>query len=66
MGLEVQQHNFSVDLNAPVAEVWDLFWYRAPDRPQGKLGQIHILHPGNEIGEGLVRHCTFPVPKILG
>ena len=62
----MQQHNFSVDLNAPVAEVWDLFWYRAPDRPQGKLGQIHILHPGNEIGEGLVRHCTFPVPKILG
>ena len=62
----MQQHNFSVELNAPVAEVWDLFWYRAPDRPQGKLGQIHILHPGNEIGEGLVRHCTFPVPKILG
>ena len=38
----------------------------APDRPQGKLGQIDILHPGDEIGEGLVRHCTFPVPKILG
>ena len=62
----MQEHTFSVDLNAPVAEVWDLFWYRAPDRPQGKLGQIHILHPGDKIGEGLVRHCTFPVPKILG
>lgn len=62
----MQEHSFSVELDAPVEEVWDLFWYRAPDRPQGKLGQIHILHPGSEIGEGLVRHCTFPVPKILG
>ncbi len=62
----MQEHVFSVDLDAPVEEVWDLFWYRAPDRPQGKIGQIHILHPGDEIGEGLVRHCTFPVPRILG
>lgn len=62
----MQEHHFSVDLDAPPQEVWELFWYRAPDRPQGKLGQIHILHPGNDIGEGLVRHCTFPVPKILG
>lgn len=62
----MQEHHFSVDLHAPPEEVWELFWYRAPDRPQGKLGQIHILHPGNDVGEGLVRHCTFPVPKILG
>jgi hypothetical protein len=27
---------------------------------------IDILHPGDETGEGLVRHCTFPVPKVLG
>jgi hypothetical protein len=61
----VREHRYSVDLDAPVEEVWDLFWYRAPDRPQGKLGSIEILHPGDEIGEGLVRHCTFPVPKFL-
>ena len=24
------------------------------------------VHPGNEIGNGLVRHCHFPVPKWLG
>src|SRR6476661_5831027 len=57
----MQVHEFSVDLNAPVAEVWDMFWYRGPDRPQAKIGSIEILHPGNEVGEGLVRHCTFPV-----
>jgi hypothetical protein len=61
----MQEHNFSVDIRAPLPELWDMFWYRAPDRPQGKLGSIQILHPGNEIGEGLVRHCTFPVPKFL-
>jgi len=47
----VQEHRYSIDLDAPVDEVWDLFWYRAPDRPQGKLGSIEILHPGDEIGE---------------
>jgi len=26
---------------------------------------IEILHPGDEAGNGLVRHCTFPVPKYL-
>jgi hypothetical protein len=61
----VQEHTYSIDVGAPVAEVWELFWYRAPDRPQGKIGTIEILHPGNEIGEGLVRHCTFPVPRFL-
>ena len=27
-----------VDLNAPPAEVWEVFWYRGPDRPQAKIG----------------------------
>ena len=61
----MQRHEFSVELNAPPEEVWEVFWYRAPDRPQSKIGRIHILHPGDEIGEGLVRHCEFPVPKWL-
>jgi hypothetical protein len=65
----MQTHDFSVDLPAPPAEVWEIFWYRGPDRPQPPPGsgtRIEILHPGDEIGEGLVRHCHFPVPKILG
>jgi hypothetical protein len=61
----MQRHTYSLDLDAPVDEVWELFWYRAPDRPQAKIGRIEILHPGDETGEGLVRHCTFPVPKVL-
>jgi hypothetical protein len=63
----VQRHEFSVELDAPREEVWNVFWYRAPDRPQPKdvRTRIEILHPGDEDGNGLVRHCYFPVPKWL-
>jgi hypothetical protein len=94
----VQEHTFSVVLAAPPEEVWEVFWYRGPDRPRppdpvsaaeppGRSGpasavarhvrrcssararigtRIEILHPGDEVGEGLVRHCHFPVPRVLG
>jgi len=64
----VQEHHFSVELDAPPEEVWEVFWYRGDDRPQPRdvNTRIDILHPGDEIGEGLVRHCHFPVPRILG
>ncbi len=58
-------HEHSVLLNAPPGEVWEMFWYRGDDRPQAKIGHIEILHPGDQVGEGLVRHCTFPVPRLL-
>jgi hypothetical protein len=63
----VQVHEFSVELNAPPEEVWNVFWYRGADRPQPRdvRTRIDILHPGDEVGEGLVRHCTFPVPRWL-
>jgi hypothetical protein len=64
----MQEHNFSVDVNAPPEEVWEVFWYRGDDRPQPRdvNTRIDILHPGDEVGEGLVRHCYFPVPRVLG
>jgi len=65
----MQEHRCSVELAAPPEEVWEIFWYRGADRPQPPPGsgtRIDILHPGDETGDGLVRHCTFPVPKILG
>ena len=63
----MQVHEFSVDLDAPREEVWEMFWYRAPDRPQPRdvKTRIEILHPGDAVGEGLVRHCYFPVPRFL-
>ena len=62
----MQEHHYEIELDAPPEEVWEVFWYRGADKPKPQLVTIDILHPGNEIGEGLVRHCTFPVPKVLG
>ena len=63
----MQRHEFSIELSAPPPDVWEVFWYRAPDRPQPKdvRTRIEILHPGDDVGNGLVRHCYFPVPKWL-
>ncbi len=61
----MQQHHYSVDVRGTPAEVWKLFWYRGP-RPKDSSGvSIEILHPGDETGEGLIRHCTFRVPRYL-
>lgn len=64
----MQEHEYSIVVDAPPAEVWELFWYRGDDRPQPRdvNTRIDILHPGDATGEGLVRHCHFPVPRVLG
>ena len=42
-----------------------MFWsHRRGRREHGEV-TIEILHPGNDEGEGLVRHCTFPMPRWL-
>src|SRR6266498_4393374 len=61
----MQEHSFSIDVDASPREVWEVFWYRGNDRPKNKIGSIDILHPGDDVGNGLVRHCTFPVPRVL-
>jgi len=64
----VQRHEYAIELDSPPADVWEVFWYRGADRPQPRDGRtrIDILHPGDEVGNGLVRHCRFPVPRWLG
>lgn len=61
----MRHHSLSVDVAAAPEEVWEVFWYRGEDRPQPRTGRIEILHPGDAVGNGLVRHCTFPVPRWL-
>src|SRR5262249_24009658 len=51
--------------NARREEVGEWSWYRGDDRPKKKMGTTAILHPGDDVGNGLVRHCTFPVPRFL-
>jgi hypothetical protein len=60
----VQDHRYYVDIDATVDELWQLFWARIPHTESGDV-TIDILYPGNEIGEGLIRHCTFRVPRYL-
>ena len=74
----MQVHEYSIEVDGTVAEVWGVFWNRnrpAPMPPRRRClpwrapqfhAQIEILHPGDENGEGLVRHCWFPVPWWLG
>jgi len=60
----VQEHHYFVDIDATVEELWQLFWARIPHTETGDV-TIDILYPGNEIGDGLIRHCTFRVPRYL-
>jgi len=61
----VQEHRYAVEVEGTPEEVWQLFWYRGPRRPTSSGVSIEILHPGDEVGEGLIRHCTFRVPRYL-
>jgi hypothetical protein len=61
----VQQHNYAVEVEGAPEDVWKLFWYRGARRRDGPGVTIEILHPGDETGEGLIRHCTFAVPRYL-
>jgi hypothetical protein len=60
----VQEHHYFVDIEATPEELWKLFWFRAPRSQSGDV-TIEILHPGDAVGNGLVRHCTFRVPRYL-
>jgi hypothetical protein len=61
----MQDHTYSIEVAGTREEVWGVFWsHRSGSRTHGDV-TIEILHPGDDAGEGLVRHCTFPVPRWL-
>jgi len=62
-------HTRIVELDASPETVWrTLFWRPKPGAPQviehGSV-RIEIVHRGDEAGIGLVRLCTFRVPRWL-
>ncbi len=61
----MRTHHYTVDVEGTPTEVWGLFWSLRRGRREHGDVSIEILHPGDEVGEGLVRHCTFPVPRYL-
>ena len=64
--LAVREHRFSFEVEATPPEVWRALHPRL-DRGVIEHGdvRIEIVHPGDEHGLGLVRHCTFRVPRYL-
>ncbi len=67
----MQRHEVVFDVAAPPHRVWRMFHPKVDpantvprtfDHPNGS---ITILREGDEDGAGLVRTCTFPVPKWL-
>jgi hypothetical protein len=61
----VQDHNFDFTVDGTPEEVWDGLWAYTRKDIKTPTVSIEILHPGDDAGNGLVRHCTFPVPKYL-
>ena len=69
----MQRHEFSFEVEATREEIWAVLHPRPRRLPPGEHQviehggvRIEIVHPGDEEGEGLVRRCTFAVPKLLG
>jgi Polyketide cyclase / dehydrase and lipid transport len=62
----VQSHEFSFEVDGTPDEVWRALHPRL-DRGVIEHGdvRIEIVHPGDGDGLGLVRHCTFRVPRYL-
>ena len=67
----MRRHEVSFIVDAPPHKVWRLFHPKVPEGAEVPRtfehpgGSITILREGDEHGEGLVRTCTFPVPKWL-
>jgi len=62
----MQDHRYSFEVDATPQEIWRLFFgKKTGDIIEHGDVRIEILHGGDSKGEGLVRHCHFPVPKYL-
>jgi hypothetical protein len=61
----LQEHRFDFVVEGTPEEVWDALWKYTRMDIETDTVTIEILHPGDEAGNGLVRHCHFPVPKYL-
>ena len=63
----MQDHRYAFEVEATPEEIWGVFW---SPKKRGQVIEhgdvrIEILHPGNETGEGLIRHVHFRVPRYL-
>ena len=59
----MQDHRYSFEVDATPEEIWSIFWTRR-NVEHGDV-RIEILHPGDAVGNGLVRRTWFKVPRYL-
>ncbi len=70
--MDVREHGFTFEIEASPEEVWKALHPRLRPMPPGEHlviehgdVRIEIVHPGDADGMGLVRHCSFRVPRYL-
>ena len=67
----MQEHTHELVVDAEVPRVWRALHPRRPEgtelpwRVEYPGGSIEVIVDGDEAGEGLVRLCTFRVPRYL-
>ncbi len=61
----MQDHSFDFVVEGTAEEVWEVMWRPMRRGVTTDTVSIDVLHPGDETGNGLVRHCRFPVPRYL-
>ena len=68
----MQEHRYSFEVEASPDEVWAVLHPRPRQVTPGEHRvlehgdvRIEIWHEGDAAGQGLVRTCRFPVPKLL-
>lgn len=69
----MQRYESSFVVTGLQAQVWQLWFPPAPpDLPAGQPQvlemddvRIEIIHAGDDVHEGLVRHCFYPVPNYV-
>ncbi len=68
----MRQHSYSFVVEATPEEIWAVLHPRIAPRSDGARRviehgdvRIEIVSEGDEHGQGLVRECTFRVPRVL-
>lgn len=66
----MQEHTTAFLVDAPARRVWRALHPRWPEGPGPHVvdypgGRIEVLFTGDEANQGLVRICTFAVPRYL-
>jgi hypothetical protein len=61
----VQEHRFSFVADGSPSEVWEIFLSQHRQGVETEKVRIEILNQGDDASNGMIRHCTFPVPRYL-